>query len=179
MDHPAIPHTLPALIKAGVADCLLAQFTQRPASSVNNQPKTIVMVDDEKAYADFLETMLTETFGCPVRKFTRPTDALAQLATINAGIIITDYYMPQMTGFDFIQRASRVAPGVPFILVTGNSIHCEDHDVGPDLPLRAILAKPFSWRKLADEIVRHAPEFARKPSKPAVETDPNVSASNS
>ncbi len=150
------------------------RFPQVATSSVSTNQKTIVMVDDEKAYADFLAAMLTDMFACPVRTFTNPTDALAELPTLNAGVIITDYYMPQMTGFDFIERASHVAPGVPFILVTGNSLHCDDHEIGPDLPLRAILSKPFSWRKLAEEIVLHAPGFTAKPAKPVVEEGPNV-----
>lgn len=120
------------------------------------------MVDDEKAYAEFLATMLVENFGCDVQNFARPEEALAALPRLNPGIIITDYYMPQMTGFDFIHQAARLVPGVPFILVTGNALDCEEHDVGPHLPLRAILSKPFSWKKLADEILRHAPELAPK-----------------
>jgi len=143
---------------------------------VSTNQKTIVIVDDEKAYADFLTAMLTETFGCPVRTFHRATDALAELAGVNAGIVITDYHMPQMTGLVFIQRASKIAPGVPFVLVTGNSFHCDDHAVGPDLPLRAILTKPFSWRKLADEILRHAPDLALKPGRAVGMASPDTPA---
>lgn len=123
------------------------------------------MVDDEKAYAEFLATMLVENFGCEVRNFSRPEEALAALPGLNPGIIITDYYMPQMTGFDFITRASRIVPGVPFILVTGNALECEEHEVGPHVPLRAILSKPFSWKKLAEEVLLHAPELAPKTAR--------------
>jgi two-component SAPR family response regulator len=135
-----------------------------PHQLVNNASKTIVMVDDETAYAEFLATMLTESLGCAVKTYARPEQALAELGELNPAIIITDYYMPQMTGFDFISQAARVAPGVPFILITGNALDCEDHEVGPNLPLRAILAKPFSWKKLADEILANVPEFAPKPA---------------
>lgn len=123
------------------------------------------MVDDETAYAELLATMLTESLGCDVKTFARPEPALAALSELNPAIIITDYYMPEMTGFDFISLASRITPGVPFILITGNALDCEDHEVGPTLPLRAILAKPFSWKKLADEIVANVPELAPKPAQ--------------
>lgn len=121
--------------------------------------KAIVLVDDEKSYVDLLANMLTENLGCPVFAFTRPLDALAAISGIDIGVVVTDYHMPQMDGFEFIRAAALQLPGVPFILITGHS-HLIDLTIKPGDPLRAILPKPFGWRKLADEIAQHAPEFA-------------------
>jgi two-component SAPR family response regulator len=126
---------------------------------VNPPRKAIVMVDDEKSYVDLLAVMLTENLGCPVFAFTRPREALAALPTINVGVVVTDYHMPQMNGFEFVRQASPLVPNVPFILITGHSLHLVDHDLPVGSPLRAILPKPFGWRRLAEEIARHAPEF--------------------
>jgi DNA-binding NtrC family response regulator len=125
---------------------------------VKSQSKAIVMVDDEKSYVDLLANMLTENLGCPVITFTRPREALAALPGINVGVVVTDYHMPQMNGFELIATASVVVPGVPFILITGHS-HLIDETLDPGAPLKGILAKPFGWRRLAEEIVLHAPQF--------------------
>ena len=135
--------------------------------------KAIVIVDDEKAYIDIMATMLTEQLGCPVVTFTRPLDALAALPGIDVGVVVTDCNMPQFSGFEFIRRASALLPGVPFILITGNAQHYNDDELMSDSPLRAILPKPFGWKKLADEIVLHAPEFAIRLAK--AEADPTAS----
>ena len=118
------------------------------------------MVDDEKSYVDLLAHMLAENLGCPVLAFTRPLDALHALRDANDGAVVTDYHMPQMDGFEFVRRAAELQPRVPFIMISGHTIDPDGDDFGADRPLRALLAKPFGWRRLAEEIVRHAPEFA-------------------
>jgi len=125
---------------------------------VKPPPKSIVLVDDEKSYVDLLANMLTEHLPCPVHTFTRPLDALAAIPTLNVGIVVTDYHMPQMDGFEFIRAASALLPGTPFVLITGHS-HLIDQTIFPGEPLRAILAKPFGWRTLAHEIAIHVPKF--------------------
>lgn len=139
---------------------------------VTSSRKAIVIVDDEKAYIDIMATMLTEQLGCPVVTFTRPLDALAALPGLDVGVVVTDCNMPQFSGFEFIRRASALLPGVPFILMTGNAQHYSEDELMSDSPLRAILPKPFGWKKLADEIALHAPEFAVRLAK--AEADPTA-----
>lgn len=122
------------------------------------------MVDDEKSYVDLLAAMLTENLGYVVHTYTRPRDALAALPGLDPGVIITDYYMPQLDGLEFIRQASKLVPGVPFIMISGHSVNLPESMIGPDRPLRALLPKPFGWRKLADAVVQHAPEFATRVS---------------
>ncbi len=118
------------------------------------------MVDDEKSYVDLLATMLTENLGYNVLTYTRPRDALVALPTLNVGVVITDYCMPQLNGLEFIRQASPLIPGVPFILISGHPVEISENGLGPPHPLRALLPKPFGWRKLADTIAEHAPDFA-------------------
>jgi CheY-like chemotaxis protein len=127
--------------------------------------KAIVIVDDEKAYIDIMATMLTDQLGCSVVTFTRPLDALAALPALDVGVVITDCNMPQFSGYEFIRRAAAILPGVPFILMTGNAQPLQDDELMSDSPLRAILPKPFGWRKLADAIILHAPEFSIRVAK--------------
>lgn len=125
-----------------------------------NQPaKSVVLVDDEKSYVDVLANLMSENLGWNVVTFTKPHDALAALPSLDAGIVITDYYMPKLDGFEFIRQAARIVPEVPFILISGHTIHLPDTRFGSLKSLRSILPKPFGWRRLADEIIRQAPAF--------------------
>ncbi len=126
---------------------------------VNPVPrKSVIIVDDEISYTNLLTQLLSENLDCRVIAFTRPLDALAALPELDAGVIVTDYYMPQLDGLEFIAQASHLAPAVPFILITGHTISLTSEELAEITPLKKILPKPFSWRKLGDEIIRLWPE---------------------
>jgi two-component SAPR family response regulator len=136
---------------------------------VNSNParKAILIVDDEKAYLDLMADMLTEYLGCPVFTFLHPEKALAALPNLNIGFVVTDYHMPQVNGLDFMRKVRSLVPDVPFVLISGNAIQFADREFAEDFAPRAILEKPFSWRRLADEIVLNAPEFGAARARPA------------
>jgi DNA-binding NtrC family response regulator len=162
MDHRAILATRGRESSVRIAGCHCSANSRtwiaaHPA--VNATPrKSIVLLDDEKSYVDLLSAMLAENLAVPVHTFTRPLDALAALPGLDPGVVVTDYYMPQLNGFEFIAQAAPKLPGVPFILITGHAVALAQEDLTPIKPLKAVLAKPFGWRTLADEILRHWPE---------------------
>lgn len=128
--------------------------------------KAIILVDDEKSYTDLIRYMLVENLDCPVHGFTKPLDALDALPSLEAGVIVTDYFMPEMNGVEFIQRATPLVPQATFIMISGNNLSGEKHRMEKLESLKAFLAKPFGWKKLADEIIRvwppHSPPPARR-----------------
>ena len=126
--------------------------------------KSIVLVDDEKSYTDLITQMLADYFDCPVHAFTRPLEALKALPTINAGVIVTDYYMPQLNGIEFIRQACVVSPESSFVMITGHNLSSEEDQLSKLTALKGFLAKPFGWRKLATEIVRVWPAEVPAPS---------------
>ena len=126
---------------------------------MNASRQTVVLVDDERTYIEFLADMLVNNLGWQVATFASAEAALAALPQIDAAVIVTDYCMPRIDGFEFIRRAAPLAPGVPFIMISGHLIHLPTDEPGRIGPLRTILPKPFGWRKLADEILLHAPEL--------------------
>jgi CheY-like chemotaxis protein len=75
----------------------LPQFGQNVHPAIS---KSIVLVDDEKSYADLLTKMLEENLACPVNSFTRPLEALKALPPRAPGVIVTDYHMPQIDGLE-------------------------------------------------------------------------------
>ncbi len=126
--------------------------------------KSIVLVDDEKSYTDLLTQMLADNLDCPVHAFTRPLDALHALPSIDPAVIVTDFHMPQLSGFEFIRRANKVVPQAHFVLITGHNLSESEEEMARLSGLKGFLRKPFGWRKLADEIIRVWPQSCMAPS---------------
>lgn len=114
--------------------------------------KTLMILDDEKSYVDLLAQLLTENLTCPVATFIRPLEALEALPSLDVGFIVTDYFMPQLNGLEFILRARRVRPALPFVIITGHAAHFRAEDYQHITELRAVLHKPVKWQTLAETI---------------------------
>jgi DNA-binding NtrC family response regulator len=120
--------------------------------------KSVVLVDDDKFYTKLLSELLADNFDCPVVSFLNPREALAALTNLAPGVIITDYEMPELDGFQFMAQAAAIVPGVPVILITGHPINAAMAHLISASPVKSVLPKPFSWRQLSDEIIRQWPE---------------------
>jgi DNA-binding NtrC family response regulator len=122
---------------------------------VNPLPsKPIILVDDEKSYTDLLTQMLEENLDCSVHAFSRPLEALKALPRLTPSVVVTDYFMPQLNGLDFIRQAAPLVPDAAFVLITGHNLEAEREMMARLAPLKGFLAKPFGWRTLANEILR-------------------------
>lgn len=131
--------------------------------------KAIILVDDEKSYLDLMSELLSENVAAPVYAFPRPLAALERLPELDIGLIVTDYYMPQLSGLEFIAQARKLKPGVPFLIITGHGVHLAEPEFAHLPELKSVLHKPFGWRKLAEEIVRHWPDA----HAPTIKADSN------
>jgi CheY-like chemotaxis protein len=121
---------------------------------VNSAPqKTVVIVDDEKSYADLITQLLKENIDCDVRVYYCPADALAAIAEFSPQVIVSDYYMPEINGFDFIRRASAMLPETAFVLITGHNMSTSLDEIASLPAIKGHLSKPFGWRQLAGEIL--------------------------
>jgi CheY-like chemotaxis protein len=128
--------------------------------------KTIVLLDDEKSYTDLMCRLLAEGFDCPVHAFYRPLEALSALPVLNPGVVVTDYFMPQMDGIEFIRRASALCPGSVFLIITGHNLSAQKDQLERLVALKGVLAKPFGWRTLAAEILKVWPTDVPVPLPP-------------
>ena len=132
---------------------------------MNTTPaKAIVLVDDEKSYTDLISQMLADNLDCPVHAFTRPLEALKAIPSLAPSVIVTDYYMPQLNGIEFIRQASLLAPHAAFVMITGHNLSAEEDELAKLTALKSFLAKPFGWRTLADEILRVWPDESPAPA---------------
>ena len=118
----------------------------------------MVIVDDEKSYVELMAQMIAEHLNCEVHAFTRPEDALDKLAALAVGVVVTDYFMPQMDGVEFIQRASAIEPAAVFILISGHNLESIEDDLSRLKRLKLRLQKPFGWRPLAEAVLKVWPD---------------------
>ena len=116
--------------------------------------RSIVIVDDEKSYVELMAQMIADNLDCTVHAYTRPLEALGGLQRIAAGVVVTDYSMPQMDGIEFIKKASRLAPDASFIMISGHDLDPIEHDLARLKRLKMRLQKPFGWRPLTEAVLR-------------------------
>jgi DNA-binding NtrC family response regulator len=129
-----------------------------------DQRRSVVIVDDEKSYVELISQMIADNLDCPVHAFTRPAEALANLNRVAPGVVVTDYFMPEMDGVEFVRRASKVAPQAAFIMISGHDLDPIRHELARLKRLKLRLQKPFGWRALAEAVLRvwpgsDAPKF--------------------
>lgn len=87
----------------------------------------ILVVDDEASIRDSM-SMLLKAAGYNVRTAEHGFDALLQLATAPADVVISDLNMPQMSGFEFMSVLRRRFPEIAVIAISGA------YDSGDEVP---------------------------------------------
>ena len=130
-----------------------------PYPASHSDEKIVVLVDDEIAYIDLLQQLLSEHLACPVRGFTRPTDALRALPNLNVGLIITDYQMPDLNGLQFIAEVQKMDPTIPAVMITGYLLKFTQRELIKVPSLKAVVRKPFKWKTLAEHVVKYWPDM--------------------
>ncbi len=128
--------------------------------------KCVIILDDETSYVQLLAQVLEESLACPLYTFSRPLAALAALDRLDPAVIVTDYFMPELNGAQFMRRANQLRPKTNFLLITGHADMMPRDELEEIPGLCVVLAKPFGTRFLAEEIVRHWPADTAPPFKP-------------
>lgn len=70
---------------------------------LNLKETKVLLIDDDENYGFALKTLLGSK-GLDINCFTNPEEALEFLKTKSVDIILLDYYMPQMTGEEFLRK---------------------------------------------------------------------------
>jgi len=111
--------------------------------------KIVLVVDDEKRMVEFIRMNL-ELEGYRVSTAHNGLEALQRLRDDLPDLVLLDVMMPQMDGFEALQRIREVS-AVPVIMVT---VRGEEPDLVHGLELGAddYIAKPFSPRELLTRI---------------------------
>ena len=112
--------------------------------------KHILVVDDEPAWLQILLYILQKK-GYEVRGESSAAAALETLKTYKPDMIVSDVRMPDMNGFDFLDRVkrSRRTSRTPFVFISAIDDE-ESKNAARNLGATDYLTKPFD----EDDVVR-------------------------
>ena len=114
----------------------------------------MLVADDHRDFCVAMEELLT-TLGFRVICASDGLDALEKLTANPVSVILTDLYMPQMDGVEFIQRLGASGKKIPPVIAITGDEHAASRSVSyaaKALGARAALLKPFTREQLAQAI---------------------------
>jgi signal transduction histidine kinase/CheY-like chemotaxis protein len=120
-----------------------------PAQNAGNR---ILVIDDDRALARYLETMLVR-HGFVVAVAHTSSEALERImANPNEfDLVITDQLMPQVTGLELARDIRDVRPDLPVILCSGNP-DAIDRAAMAHTAIKAVFAKPIESELLLAKV---------------------------
>lgn len=112
-----------------------------------NQAKTRILIVDDAGPVVVLCVNVLQALGYAVKGANRGETAVELLRKERFDLMVLDYKMPGMTGFDVYQQAKGLYPDIAVVLVTGHGspeVVTEANRMGFD----SILLKPFTSEEL-------------------------------
>jgi two-component system, cell cycle response regulator len=89
---------------------------------------TILLIDDSEEYLRATERLLLRE-GHEVIAVTSAKEGLAVVAIRSVDVILVDYFMPEMTGEDFVVELRKTHPTTHVILQTGYVSECTPREL--------------------------------------------------
>ena len=112
-----------------------------------SQAKTRILIVDDAGPVVVLCVNVLQALGYAVKGANRGETAVDLLRKERFDLMVLDYKMPGMTGFDVYQQAKALYPDIAVVLVTGHGspeVVTEANRMGFD----SILLKPFTSEEL-------------------------------
>ena len=105
--------------------------------------KRVIVIDDNEILLRAWRKILSRQ-DCEPFLTTNPQEALSLLKGDEQDVLIVDVVMPQMDGFELIQKAQEISPRVRIIMTTGYSCDFKKIRLQVDTPDIHVLMKPYS-----------------------------------
>lgn len=117
----------------------------------------VLLVDDEPDFLEQLSILLEkENDRLDIDATTSANSALEKIREIDYDAVVSDYYMPEMDGLDFLVALRDGGYDLPFILLTGKGreeVAMEALNLGADRYVRKRLEPKYLARVIAETIV--------------------------
>ena len=130
---------------------------ESPQASVNPFEGKRVLIAEDNLTIRMLTQKMLESKGALVTVAEHGSDALERCAESKFDLILSDIFMPQMNGYEFVRALRTQGFGGPVVGLTAATIGDETENMlqaGADL----IIPKPIDIRKLADWLVNQTEE---------------------
>lgn len=123
-------------------------------------PRHVLVVDDDTMLRELTVDMLRQE-GHSATPASTGEEALRMIESSEFDLLLTDLVMPGMTGWDVIDGAARIRPGLPVVLMTGLGQIVAPEECAAK-GVMAVLSKPFTLDEIAAAVAS-----ATAPSRPA------------
>ena len=111
-----------------------------------DQPKTVLIVEDEKNIVDILRFNLQRE-GYQTAEAYDGADGLEKARTVDPDLILLDVMLPKMNGFDVCRQLRQEGRNVPVLILTAREEEA-DKVLGLEIGADDYITKPFSMREL-------------------------------
>jgi CheY-like chemotaxis protein len=133
--------------------------TKTSQTDYRGRVRRAIVIDDDDAVRNLVVRILDDRLKYEVDCYASPRSAYErfQLTRENPAyycIAITDLTMPEMDGLELSRRVQEIIPGLPFILMTGNSNGVDQSQFPGNI--KAVLFKPFGMHELIELVQKHA-----------------------
>jgi two-component system OmpR family response regulator len=118
--------------------------------SVITDKELILAVDDNPAITELISQGLS-LIGYQVESASSGEDALYRATTSSYSLVILDLMMPDMDGFQVIERLRKSGRDVPVLFLTAKT-DTQDKITGLSLGADDYITKPFSLEELAERV---------------------------
>jgi len=116
-----------------------------------SEPRPKILVVDDEAPIMNLCLKVLQSAGHSVTGLNRGEDVLAQLTAGPVELLVVDYKMPGIDGFEVIRRARLIQPALRIVLMTGHGTQTVIGEASKK-GLDGILVKPFTPDELSEAV---------------------------
>ncbi|HXD38972.1 MAG TPA: response regulator [Ramlibacter sp.] len=138
--------------------------TNKEHSVPSSPSKEVLIIEDEEILAENLQAHFRRS-GWNARIASTGKSAMAAAAEFRPALILLDYHLPDMSGFQALEALREADHRCGCVLMTGHPTdvvmaEAERHAIG------RILCKPFSMAELRDQLLATAAETCSKCQRP-------------
>ena len=130
-----------------------------------SDPKTVLIVEDEKNIVDILRFNLQRA-GYQTLEAYDGEDGLAQAVSANPDLILLDVMLPKKNGFDVCRALRDQGSSVPVIILTAREEEA-DKVLGLEIGADDYITKPFSMRELMARVKANIRRSTMVPAEPS------------
>ena len=141
-----------------------------------NPRMRFLIIDDSVTMRRIIANILARIGYPDVVHAANGREALERLGTEPVDVVITDWYMPEMNGLDFVKilRTTPATSHIPIVIVTANAAS-DDIQHALQLGVKGYILKPFTVETLKDKVDALMAQVEPSPPEP-VETPPEEAA---
>lgn len=113
--------------------------------------KSVLLVEDDRLLQRVTARLLEKHFDITIKLASNGIEALEAMAETPIDLIVTDYFMPEMNGRDFIRRVRGDGNETPILALTAATIGEEQEDL-IQAGANMVLAKPIDLQRFCEVI---------------------------